>query len=298
MDEQPGAGLADLTLVPEDAHGGSLQRAIPLGIGEDDVGGLAAQFERRGDELFGGGFRHNPTDAGRAGEGQLGDLRMVEDRLPGHGTSARDNVDHAGRQHLGEDLGEFEDRDRRHLGRLDDHRVARRDRRRDLPGRHQQREVPGNDLPDDADRFVDRQTHRLLIDHRHFVRMAADHAGEIAEMVDRERHVEPGFADGLADIHALENDEAFGIGLEQIGDLEERIRSIGHRGLAPGLEGAGSGLDGAIDIGGRAVRGARQIGTIGGIDTLDRLAIFAIDPLVVDEMTIAIIGSVGRCGFV
>ena len=45
-------------------------------------------------------------------------------------------------------------RERRLLGGLEHDRAARGERRRELPGRHHQREVPRDDLADDADRFA------------------------------------------------------------------------------------------------------------------------------------------------
>ena len=67
----------------------------------------------------------------------------------------RDDVDNA----VGEAgfLGQGSDtqgRQRRLLGRLKDDRAAGRQGGAPLPRLHQQREVPGNDLADDADRFV------------------------------------------------------------------------------------------------------------------------------------------------
>jgi hypothetical protein len=53
------------------------------------------------------------------------------------------DVDDAGRQaRLMGDLGERHRRERRELGGLEDQRVAARQRRRDLPREHQQREIP------------------------------------------------------------------------------------------------------------------------------------------------------------
>ena len=51
---------------------------------------------------------------------------------------------------------EGERRHRRVLRRLDDDRVAARERRAELPGEHHERRVPGNDRADDADRLAPR----------------------------------------------------------------------------------------------------------------------------------------------
>ena len=51
----------------------------------------------------------------------------------------------AGQAGFLEDAAEREHRERRLLGRLDDHRAAGRDRRADLAGAHREREVPRRD---------------------------------------------------------------------------------------------------------------------------------------------------------
>src|SRR5258705_143516 len=61
----------------------------------------------------------------------------------------------AGEPRLLEDLGGREHRRRRLLGRLDDHRAARRDRRADLAGAHGHREVPRGDEHARADRLLE-----------------------------------------------------------------------------------------------------------------------------------------------
>ena len=85
--------------------------------------------------------------------------------IPGCATSAwptlesgrGHHVEHAGRQpDLHGDLAERERRQRRLARRLQDDRVAGRERRRHLPRRQQQREVPRHDRRDDAERLAER----------------------------------------------------------------------------------------------------------------------------------------------
>src|SRR5439155_6653343 len=60
---------------------------------------------------------------------------------------AGDDVDDTGGQlGLADHVAEKERRERRRLRGLEDDRIACRQRRRDLPREHQQREVPGDDL--------------------------------------------------------------------------------------------------------------------------------------------------------
>ena len=94
-----------------------------------------------------------PADGRRAGEGDLVDVGVGDQRLPGR-AGAGDDVDDAGRQvGLLADLGEEQRGQRRGLGRLEHDGVAAGQRGGDLPGQHQQREVPGDDLAGDAQRL-------------------------------------------------------------------------------------------------------------------------------------------------
>ncbi len=60
-----------------------------------------------------------------------------------------------GGQQVADQLGQHQDRPRRRLSRLEHHAVAGGERRRELPRRHQEREVPRDDLADDAERLVE-----------------------------------------------------------------------------------------------------------------------------------------------
>ena len=76
-------------------------------------------------------------------------------------------------------------RERRRLGRLEDDRVAGRQRGADLPDRHQQRVVPGRDLGDDADGLApDHRRVALEVLARGLALQAARGAGEEAQVVD------------------------------------------------------------------------------------------------------------------
>ena len=66
-----------------------------IGVVEDDVGRLAAQFERDLLQIAGGGLHDQLADFGRAGEGNLVDVRMGGQRRARRLAVARDDVDHA-----------------------------------------------------------------------------------------------------------------------------------------------------------------------------------------------------------
>ena len=148
-------GLADLALVHEGAEERAEGGGVEVGVVEDDVGRLAAELER--DLLQGAGaeLHDAAADLGRAGEGDLADVGMGRELLAGRAARTADDVDHAGgHAGLGADLAEHERRDRRHRRRLQHDAVAGRERGRDLPRRHDEREVPRRDAGADADRLA------------------------------------------------------------------------------------------------------------------------------------------------
>jgi hypothetical protein len=112
---------------------------------------------------------------------------------PGH------DVRHTGRQ-LGllEDLRQQQRRQRRRLGRLEDRGVAARERGRELPGRHQQREVPRHDLPDDPVGLVPAPRHGVL--------QLVGPAGVVEEVRRGQRDVDVArLADRLAAVDRLDH---------------------------------------------------------------------------------------------
>ena len=89
-----------------------------------------------------------------AGEADLVDQR-VPDELLAHRAIGRNDVQHTGREPgLLEDLGEHERVERRLLRRLEHDGAAGEQRGAELRHREPQREVPGDDRADDADRLA------------------------------------------------------------------------------------------------------------------------------------------------
>ena len=62
---------------------------VHVGVGEDDVGTLAAEFEGDAFEIgIGGGVHDEVADFGGAGEGDFVDVHVASDRRAGGGTVA------------------------------------------------------------------------------------------------------------------------------------------------------------------------------------------------------------------
>src|SRR5215467_15880380 len=80
---------------------------------------------------------------------------MRDDGCAGRFTEAVDDIDHAGWQAgFFKPAGEFQGSERSLFGGLENAGAAGRNGRGELPGSHEQRIVPGNDLTGDADRLA------------------------------------------------------------------------------------------------------------------------------------------------
>ncbi len=133
---------------------------------------------------------------------------------PGH------DRDDAGRQlRLLEDLGEDERGQRRRLGRLQHAGVAAGERGRQLPGGHQQREVPGHDLGGDAE--------RRGLAAADSIRELVGPARVVEEVRRGQRHVHVArLADRLAAVHRLDDRELTRTLLDQARDPEEVLAAL------------------------------------------------------------------------
>ena len=137
-----------------------------------------------------------------------------------------DDVDHAlGEAGLHDQLAQAERRQRRLLGRLEHDRVARGQGGTQFPGRHQQREVPRDDLSHHAQRFPQRVrvVHRAgRVGHRQRDRVALDlvgPAGHVLEQLGGQRHIDrAGDADRLAVVEGFQLGELLQVLEDQVAE--------------------------------------------------------------------------------
>src|SRR5439155_19635878 len=161
----PRSRAAVLAAVVEDRSGGGGGPRLEVRVGEDDVRALAAELApdllhvRRGQplDLLAGGRL--------AREGDLADAWVGRDARAGRSARARNDVEDAvGHARLDSQLAEPQ-RGQRGVARgLEDRGIAGREGRGDLPARHEDREVPGDDEPDDADRLAQGEVEAGLAD--------------------------------------------------------------------------------------------------------------------------------------
>ncbi len=252
MDEHAGPGAARLTGVGHDVGDPDVDRLGQVGGREDDVGGLAAEFEGDLLDLPGGDRGDLPADGGGAGEGDQVDAGVFGEGLAGDRAEAGDQVEDARREaglvhRFGEETGD----QRGVLGGLHDDRAARREGRGDLGDDLVQGVVPGRDRGHDTDRLVvhDRVAGLLL-------------EGVLPRQLgvgarDRDRHAR---VDGLRELQGRAE-----FGRDRLGDLvragHEHVpeggqarRTLGGRGRGPVAEGGAGGPYGGVDVLGGARR--------------------------------------------
>ena len=143
LDDRPAAGAADLAGVDEGGGQGVVDGGLEVGVGEDDVGALAAELEGDALDVDGGAPEELAAGFDAAGQGDQVHVGGVGERLADAPTRAQDEVDDARRRAgLLEESREVDRGERRDLGGFHDRGVARREGRGDLPGELEERVVP------------------------------------------------------------------------------------------------------------------------------------------------------------
>ena len=108
LHQDAAAGGADFALIDEDAEERAVDGGFEIGVGEENVGRLAAEFEGDALHSIGGLFHDDLADGGAAGEGDLVYVGMLNERSAAGFSEAGDDVDDAWRQAaVGEIFCEF-----------------------------------------------------------------------------------------------------------------------------------------------------------------------------------------------
>ena len=195
---------------------------------------------------------------GRPGEGHLVHVVVRGQRGARGLAEARHHVDHAVRHPgLGDQLGQPQRGQRGLLGRLEDHAVTGGQGGAELPRGHQQREVPRDDLPHDAERLAQRVGVEVgpgHVGHRDVDRVALDlggPAGHVVEQVRGQRHVRGlGHGERLAVVQRLELGELVLVLEDEVTDAPDDPAPVrrGHPAPRAGLEGRAGRADGPVDV--------------------------------------------------
>ncbi len=293
MDDRAARAGADLALVQRE-QGEAFQRLVEEvvvlrhDVGEEDVRAFAAELDGARDDVLRGVLHDEAAGSCRAGERDLGDALVEGQRLAGFDAEAVDDVQDAGRQQVVDEVHEDHDAVGRLLGGLQHDAVAGGERRSQLPAGHQQREVPRDDLADDAERLVEVVGDGGVVDLADRAFLGAQAAGEVAEVVDGERDVGGHrFADRLAVVDRFDGRDLRNERFHAVGDLEQCGGAIGRRGLAPGGLGLVGGVEGDLDVLRARPGDLADDLAVDRRGVLEVLALHRRDPLAADEILVA-----------
>ena len=155
-DEHPRRRIAGLPGVGDKRAKPGFSCGGDIGIGQDDIRRLTAEFLMNALDRRRGGAGDLDSGAGRSGERDHIDFGMGAQRGARFGSITVDQVEHTRRyaggfEHLGPDLG----RKRRQLRRLENHRATGGQRRSNFGGDLVDRPVPRGDQCTDPDRLAD-----------------------------------------------------------------------------------------------------------------------------------------------
>jgi hypothetical protein len=210
-----------VSLVEEDPIDHALDGLVERGILEDDVRGLATELEREALARADGRTSDLLADLSGPGERDLVDGGVHQSRtgLP----CAGDDVDDARRDlRIKDHLGQQQRGERGRLRRLQHGGVPRGQGRRELPRRHQHREVPRDDLAGHADRS------RRTAGERVFQLVGP--AGVVEEMRSGQRKVDVArFLDRLPAVHRFQHRELARPLLQLSRDAVQVLRALGAR---------------------------------------------------------------------
>ena len=135
-DEDASTGLADLPLMEEGAEAGAFDGQLHVRVVQDDVGGLAAQFQRYLLDRVGRHSHDLASYFGAAGEGYLVDVGVSADCPAERAAGPGNDVEHSlGDSRCLRGLGEYESGEGGVRRRLYDDGVAHDEGRRNLPHR-------------------------------------------------------------------------------------------------------------------------------------------------------------------
>jgi len=178
-------------------------------------------------------------------------LRMREQRIDDDLVALHDVEDAIGQTGFLEQIGHEQRRRRIALARLQNERVARRDRDREHPARHHARKVERRDARDDAERLARRPVVHARRDLFGVVALQQlRNAACEFDHVDAARHFTLRIREDLAVLGGDDRGEFVAMLVHQFEELQHDARAADRRRVAPGRERGFRARDGCIDIGG------------------------------------------------
>ena len=175
---------------------------------------------------------------------------MCAQRRASLGAEALDDVHHAwGKSRLRCQRSEQVRRHRSHLRRLGDHAVSRGQRRGDLPREQIEREVPGRDAGDGAERLPQRVVERHFVGRVRLAGELRDRVGEEVEVLDGARDVHRArCGERLSGVDRFGARQGVEVAFDQPRQPPHQLRPLDGGSRRPGRKGAECRRDRAIHV--------------------------------------------------
>ena len=245
VDVDPLGRDADLAGIGKARPEQLLGHLLDIGIGEDDRGVVAAQFQRDALQIARRAFHDLLPRRGRSGEGDLVDAGMLGDERA-EAVFAGDDVDRALGHHILDQFGDAQSRQRREGRRFEHDGAARHQSGHDLLNRHHDREIPRHDPADHAHRHAAgaRQTRIVVLIDDIVQRQARLRLGKSRRAVNLLLRLRMRLA-----LLAGEQAEQFvRIVLDRRRDAQNDFLALFRRRLAPALESGARRIDRAVEL--------------------------------------------------
>src|ERR1700722_378774 len=203
-------------------------------VREKDVGRLAAQLQGLRDDWLRRVLHDQTAGGGFTGESDFGDARVAGKGFADLAAGAGNYVEHAGWQQVSDESHQHQQAERSVGRRFDDHAISGDNGGRQFPGSHQQRKIPGDDLADDAQRFLEMICNGVVVNLAQCSFFGADAAGEVAEVIDGKRNISgASFANRFAVVQSFGEGEKLQIFFHLVGDLQQHGGANRGCGAAP-----------------------------------------------------------------
>ena len=290
--DQPRSGHARLARIEKDAGGGAGDHRLDIGIGQHHHRRFAAQFKRNPFQIASRSLDDLAPDIGRSGERDLVDIGMRRQRGAGHFADPGQDIDHARRKARRIDqFTKTQCAQRGFLGGFEHHGTARRQRRGQFHHRHDQREIPRDDLRHHPDRFAhgERLVFAGIADRGADAVQLGRPAGEIAQQfrghrqIDRARVVQR-----FAVVKGFQFGQFVGVFEQQVGQPPDqpRPRCPAHARPGAAFERRACRRDGPVNIASARGGDAGDLFTGGGIKHRDRAMIDGRDPCATNQQLV------------
>ncbi len=241
MHEQTRAGSTYLALVKEDGVGRTLNGHVHIAIVHDDHGGFAAQLQRHALHVIDGLMTDQLAHFRGAGKGDLVHARVSRQSRTCAFATTRDHVDHTGGEtSFQSQLGQTNGSQRCLFSRLQNHGTTGGHGRRNLPHRHQQREVPGHDSAHHTNRFlagvsvVFHAGRKADGRREQFAIHLGGPASHVAQPLCAGRHFQAvGEEQQLAVVQGFQTSQLIRVGFNQISQTQQEALALSGQHLSP-----------------------------------------------------------------